>query len=144
VLAVTDPGIDPPRSVRRSGATPRFARTDREHLVAAVLDHVERLRSEIGEGTIAVIAPERLNAALREPLGARPGTVATLDAPVGLFTAVEAKGLEFDAVVVVEPAEVAGPTQTGLRGLYVALTRATRFLTVVHSGALPPGLRSPA
>ena len=55
----------------------------------------------------------------------------------------EAKGLEFDHVVVVEPALVVeeAPGVQGLRHLYVALTRATQTLTVVHSRALPEGLR---
>jgi DNA helicase IV len=56
----------------------------------------------------------------------------------------EAKGLEFDAVVVVEPAELAGATARGLRLLYVALTRAVQELVVVHARPLPAGLGTPA
>jgi DNA helicase IV len=55
----------------------------------------------------------------------------------------EAKGLEFDAVVVVEPALVAqagDDHHAGLRLLYVALTRAVQTLTVIHSQPLPPAL----
>ena len=52
----------------------------------------------------------------------------------------DAKGLEFDAVVLVEPAELAGASVAGLRGLYVALTRATRFLAIVHRRPLPTAL----
>ena len=52
----------------------------------------------------------------------------------------EAKGLEFDAVVVVEPSLVAGPTRRGLRLLYVALTRAVQELVVVHAEPLPAAL----
>ena len=59
--------------------------------------------------------------------------VTTLDPP-------EAKGLEFDAVVVVEPAAIAGGTARGLRMLYVALTRAVQELVVVHRLPLPSGL----
>jgi hypothetical protein len=60
-----------------------------------------------------------------------------LDARVAVLTVPECKGLEFDAVVLAEPAALlAGPTR-GLADLYVALTRATRMLTVVHSGDLP-------
>lgn len=143
VLAVTDPGIEPPRSVRRSGAVPRFTRSSAERILTDAVDHVARLRSELGEGTIAVIAPDSLQVGLRQLIGGRAEGSDVLDAPVGVFTAVEAKGLEFDAVVLVEPALVAGATSAGLRGLYVALTRATRFLSVVHSMPLPAGLRSP-
>jgi DNA helicase IV len=51
-----------------------------------------------------------------------------------------AKGLEFDAVVLVEPAEVLAESPRGANDLYVALTRATQRLTVVHAAALPPML----
>lgn len=141
VLAVTDPDSDPPRSVRRSGASPRFATATDETLVAEVAAHVDRVRSELGDGKTAVIAPEPLTGALRRALGATNEVGDVLDAAIGVFTATEAKGLEFDAVVLVEPAAIAGDTTAGLRGLYVALTRATRFLTVVHRDPLPPGLR---
>jgi superfamily I DNA/RNA helicase len=78
-----------------------------------------------------------------------------LDQPVTLVPVGVVKGLEFDAVVVVEPAAIAAgpgwggaesparPTTTGLRALYVALTRPTRRLAVVHSAPLPAGLQVP-
>jgi DNA helicase IV len=147
VLAVTDPGLEPPRSVRRSGANPHFAAVaERSALADEAADHVARLQSELGEGKVAVIAPAALHPALRTGLGQRPGIVLghgddPLDAPVALLTPTEAKGLEFDAVVLVEPAELAGGTTAGLRALYVALTRATRFLAVVHHQPLPEPLR---
>jgi DNA helicase IV len=56
---------------------------------------------------------------------------------VTLITVGMVKGLEFDAVVVVEPARVMAEAVQSLRALYVALTRATRRLTVVHAEALP-------
>jgi DNA helicase IV len=56
--------------------------------------------------------------------------------PVGLV-----KGLELDAVVVVEPARMVGEEHQGLRALYVALTRATRRLSIVHADPLPEMLR---
>ncbi len=152
VLAVTDPGVDPPRSVRRSGVEPRIVTSAAEQLVAETVAHVARVGGELGEGKIAVIAPRRLVSEIRRALPAELLEAAARDrgdvlsARVGVFSAVEAKGLEFDAVVLVEPAEVAGGSgsaievQAGLRGLYVALTRATRFLTIVHVSPLPPGL----
>jgi DNA helicase IV len=146
VLQVTDPGLEPPKSVRTSGARPRFTPVAPDQLVAEVTDQVVRLRSELGDGKVAVIAPPDRVAVLAERLGGlgdldfRTGADA-LDAAVALFTPTQAKGLEFDAVVLVEPDELAGSTVDGLRGLYVALTRATRFLAVVHSGGLPEPLR---
>jgi len=141
VLAVTDPGAEPPRSVRRSGVLPRFVATTVDRLTSDLVTQLEWVRHELGEGTIAVIAPEGVHAALRPALGIEAGA-SPLDAPVGLFTATEAKGLEFDAVALVEPAAIAGTTAAGLRSLYVALTRATRLLVVVHAEPLPRGLRS--
>ena len=147
VLAVTDPGLEPPRSVRRSGANPRFAAVaDAGSLADEVADHVARLRSELGEGKVAVIGPAGALPGVRAGLARRAGMELgdgddPLDAPVALLTPTEAKGLEFDAVVLVEPAELAGGSTAGLRGLYVALTRATRFLAVVHSQPLPEPLR---
>jgi DNA helicase IV len=53
----------------------------------------------------------------------------------------QAKGLEFDTVVVVEPGRILAGSPRGANDLYVALTRATQRLTVVHTGALPECLR---
>jgi superfamily I DNA/RNA helicase len=60
-----------------------------------------------------------------------------LDSPVVLMTAAQAKGLEFDAVLVVEPTEMLAAHSRGVNDLYVALTRATKSLGVIHSGELP-------
>ncbi|ONH56964.1 helicase [Frankia sp. CcI49] len=133
-------------------------------VVAAAIDAA----AEVSGGRVAVIStPGRvaaLRAALRDaaPALAAPGQPDEpetdgsgharagrarpepdlLDAPVVVLTVADSKGLEFDAVVLVEPAEiVAGPTR-GLADLYVALTRATRALTVVHAQDLPEVLHS--
>jgi DNA helicase IV len=66
-----------------------------------------------------------------------PDAADALDARVAVLTVAESKGLEFDAVVLVEPAALLAAPTRGLADLYVALTRATRMLTVVHSGDLP-------
>jgi DNA helicase IV len=72
--------------------------------------------------------------------GTPPEPFDPLDARVAVVTVADCKGLEFDAVVLAEPAGIlAGPTR-GAADLYVALTRATRFLTVVHTADLPPML----
>ncbi|MFC7586009.1 ATP-binding domain-containing protein [Nonomuraea antimicrobica] len=59
---------------------------------------------------------------------------------MAVLTVGQAKGLEFDAVVVVDPAGILGQSPMGGQDLYVAVTRATRRLTVVYEGALPPVL----
>ena len=84
-------------------------------------------------GTVAAV-----RAALPDaPAGATPEA---LDSPAVVLTCDEAKGLEFDAVIVVDPAGILGESPRGGQDLYVAITRATRRLTVVHHGDLPPML----
>ncbi|QCB93908.1 HelD family protein [Cellulomonas shaoxiangyii] len=97
---------------------------------------------EAGAGRTAVIAVGARTAALLEALrglGRTPptGDVVDLDAPLVVLTPTQAKGLEFDAVVLVEPAEVLAASGGDL---YVAMTRPTRVLEVVHSRPLPTGL----
>jgi DNA helicase IV len=141
LLAVAAPDIPATRSVRSTGEIPEFRRVD--DLVAEVSatarDFVTR------RGTTAVIAPEELHLAIVESLsdiGAAATGPEALDARVGVFDALDAKGLEFDHVVVVEPARLVPPDRAGLRTLYVTLTRATQTLRVVHSAPLPEALRA--
>ena len=68
-------------------------------------------------------------------------SAATFDeTAIPVLTPRQAKGLEFDRVVVVEPAAIAEQGEQGLRELYVALTRPTKTLVVVHAAPLPTGL----
>jgi superfamily I DNA/RNA helicase len=67
-----------------------------------------------------------------------------LSSPIQALTPRAAKGLEFDRVVLVEPTLIASGGVEGLRALYVALTRATKTLVVVHADALPPHLAAAA
>ena len=142
VLAAAAPGIAPARAVRSTGRPPRFVTArDRAGLVAAAADAV---RAVLGEGgTAAVIAPSALQGPVVDALadvGAAAGGPEIIDAPVAVLDGWEAKGLEFDHVVVVEPSELVTPDAAGLRLLYVILTRATSTLTVAHAAALPEAL----
>jgi superfamily I DNA/RNA helicase len=83
-----------------------------------------------------------LTAAL--PAGTVGAGRATLDSPVSVLPVGAAKGLEFDVVVVVEPAEILAGSARGANDLYVALTRPTQHLVVVHSQDLPPGMEGMA
>ncbi|MGZ6884618.1 MAG: HelD family protein [Acidimicrobiia bacterium] len=141
LLAVAAPEIPPTRSVRATGVHPEFVRVD--DVVAATAERARAFSSR--RGTTAVIAPGALHGPITEALrdvGAVADTPDALDAPVGVFDAFDAKGLEFDHVVVVEPAELVSADRAGLRMLYVTLTRATQDLAVVHRGALPEALRT--
>jgi superfamily I DNA/RNA helicase len=141
LLAAAAPEIPPTRSVRTTGVEPEFARVDDPVAEAAV-----RARAFAAmRGTTAVIAPVARHAALIAALrdvGAVADSPEALDAPVGVFDAMDAKGLEFDHVVVVEPADLVAPDRAGLRMLYVTLTRATQDLAVVHTQPLPEALRA--
>ncbi len=112
-------------------------------VVATALDASLAVRDASGAGKVAVIAAServpQLRAAL-EDAGAMPPAVRggpDLDAAVVVLTARQAKGLEFDDVVLVEPTEVLA---TSAGDLYVAMTRPTRALHVLHTGELPAGL----
>lgn len=104
-----------------------------EHLIEAVAERVAEITSAQDGRSTAVIAPadDSLQARLCTEFETVHGTAVPVLQPH------EAKGIEFDHVVVVEPATIAGATCSGLRGLYVALTRCTQSLSVVHHAALP-------
>ncbi|MFE9441155.1 hypothetical protein ACFYO2_19575 [Streptomyces sp. NPDC006602] len=107
-----------------------------EHLIEAVVGRVAETTSARDERSTAVIAPadERLQYLLRAELG----KIDSSSVPV--LELHEAKGIEFDHVVVVEPAAIVGDIRSGMRGLYVALMRCTQSLSVVHHAALPAPL----
>ncbi|MDA4109661.1 RNA polymerase recycling motor ATPase HelR [Mycolicibacterium holsaticum] len=117
LLAEFAPGVQPPESVRACGVRPWSRQVGAEDLPAAIDEFV---RAEGGrEGTSVVIGP--------------PGVP-------GAVTAAQTKGLEFDAVLVVEPHRILADGQRGAAELYVALTRATQRLGVLHTAPLPPAL----
>jgi DNA helicase IV len=117
LLAEFAPGVQPPESVRACGVQPWSRRVTEDELSAAIEEFV---RDEAGrEGTNVVIGP--------------PGVP-------GVVVASETKGLEFDAVLVVEPERILADGPRGTAELYVALTRATQRLGVLHQGPLPQAL----
>jgi hypothetical protein len=141
VLAAAAPDLEAPESVRATGVAPEFVAVDAHR----VLDEVHRRAAEAipRPGTKAIIAPPDHHAALVDALrdlGAMAGSADALDAPIAVLGPVEAKGLEFDEVIVVEPAALVQPDRRGLRLLYVTLTRATRRLQLVHAQPLPEAL----
>ena len=138
VLAAVAPGEQPPESVREEGAAPRAVHGLGQ--VAAVVA-TELAGLEEG-GRLAVIAPGARIAELARALPeAVPGDQAeVLDSPVALLTVGQSKGLEFDRVILADPAGIWSQSPAGGHDLYVAITRATHRLTVVHDGGLPASL----
>ena len=161
VLAVAAPSITPPRPVRQSGHEPRIEQTSRVGLLPAVADLAGEEEAAVAPGRVAVLGPAVMLAELTraladaglDPVDPRDPAGSGLGAGLVVLPADETNGLEFDSVIVVEPSLVAavsdepggeGPpvaTTRGLRTLYVALTRPTKRLTVVHAEPLPVELR---
>jgi DNA helicase IV len=159
VLAVALPGATPPEPVRRTGQSPKIltlaAGAGREAtatwhaLISRTVKDELQAVSAIGEGedgSVGVLVPSELLADVRSALvegGTGFGEVGSgaLDTPVSLLALGDAKGLEFDSVLVVEPALIVAQPPEGLRALYVAVTRCTRRLAIVHREPLPPPLR---
>ena len=117
LLAEFAPEVQAPESVRANGVQPWSRQVTEDELATAIEDFV---RDEANrEGTSVVIGPSGV-----------PGAV----------LASETKGLEFDAVLVVEPERILADGPRGAAELYVALTRATQRLGVLHTGPLPQAL----
>ncbi|MEC3980147.1 RNA polymerase recycling motor ATPase HelR [Amycolatopsis sp. H20-H5] len=114
VLGEFAPDVRPPESVRACGVLPWARRVSGRNLAGAFVDFD---RDEGGrEGTFAVIGPEGM---------------------AGVLTPAATKGLEFDAVLIVEPDRILAKGPRGASELYVALTRATQRLGVLHAAPLP-------
>jgi len=143
VLAAIDPELDLPRSVRMTGAEPWVLTAPDEAALAEYLaDAARRAAVPRGEGQLGVIVPAaRLDELGRAVADAVPGTTVgeqpDLERPVVVLTVQQAKGLEFDTVLIGDPAGILAESPRGRSDLYVALTRATQRLGVVHSGELP-------
>ncbi|GAA3923806.1 AAA family ATPase [Actinomadura viridis] len=147
LLAAVAPGQVPPEPVRDDGPPPLAVRTEPAGLAVRLPELVASELDEIGagaegEGRLAVIASGARHAAVRAALpdAAAGATPEALDSPVVVLTAEESKGLEFDSVIVVDPAGITSESPRGGQDLYVAITRPTRRLTVVHHGDLPAPL----
>lgn len=129
VVRAEHPDFRPPSSVRSTGVRP-WVRRAGDDLPGAVAKAVAELAPV--EGRLAVIAPRRLHRSIAARLdGVTAGAEPDLTRAVVLLDARQSKGLEFDSVLVVEPAAY------GTSDLYVALTRATQRLGVLHTCDLP-------
>jgi DNA helicase IV len=141
VLAEAAPELHMPKSARPGGQPPSVASTD--DLAAGVIEAVRRERS-LG-GTLAVVCTPTDEARLARAFAEAGIEVGQdeegLEQAVALVPVVLAKGLEFDSVIVAEPAAIVSHAKFGLRSLFVALTRATKRVTIVHAQPLPASLQ---
>jgi len=140
VLAEIDPQARPPRSVRESGTVPWRLRAGESEFAACVAELAAAFAArQAGEGTLAVICPASRLESVRAVVAndGEPAEDADLERPVVVLTVREAKGLEFDTVIVADPAAILAESARGPGDLYVALTRATQRAGVVYSVELP-------
>jgi DNA helicase IV len=155
-LFAAAPEIEPPRPVRRAGHVPTIDQVSASEFAATLVDITRREIDAVTPGRVAVIVTgervEEIVAILRseglDAIDPRDQESKGLGADLVVLAAEGANGLEFDAVVVVEPCQIASRgskdcpsvTPRGLRTLYVAMTRPTRRLAIVASEALPDTL----
>jgi DNA helicase IV len=144
VMAAATPGLRIPDSVRVGEVGPRIIRAD--SLTDGVVGEVRALAADLASGSVAVVAPDSLCDEVSSALTAagldhgRAGS-SGLDHALTVVPVSVIKGLELDAVVVVEPSRIVEAQQHGMRALYVALTRSTQRLSIVHHDELPEPLR---
>jgi superfamily I DNA/RNA helicase len=132
--------------VRETGDEPRFVAADPGRIAAAALEAALVERDAVDPGSVAVIVPDSLHAAVVAAFEAAQvdfGRAARngLNSQITIVPVSLVKGLELDASVVVEPAAILEEEVQGARALYVALTRATKRLVLVHERPLPDVLR---
>ncbi|MDG4780034.1 AAA family ATPase [Micromonospora sp. WMMD961] len=140
VLAEIDPALRPPRSVRESGVPPWDRTVPDERLAAELVAEAAREAAGLTDGRLGVLVPagrvgelgSALTAALPE---AAVGEHPELESRVVVLTVAQAKGLEFDSVLVVDPDRMVAESPRGRSDLYVALTRATQRLGILRPTA---------
>jgi superfamily I DNA/RNA helicase len=136
VLEASGAGVTPPRSVRSTGAEPVVRIVDERDVAGAAVDAAQSESTGLADAKVAIVTAEELV----EPIAAELhldlvhlDAAGLLDAPITVLAIEDARGLEFDTVVVAEPQAIVDATAGGLRALYVAMTRPTQTLTVVAS-----------
>jgi DNA helicase IV len=139
VLSSIDASMRPPTSVRSTGEVPRIVAASGD-IAAAVKTAVREQTLGLADGRLGVIAPaldwESTVDAVRSVVPeAAIGADPDLTASVAVLTVAQAKGLEFDSVIVVDPDGIEAASSRGRSDLYVALTRATQRLTLVTDRA---------
>ena len=143
LLAEAAPGLRPSRSVREGGLDPVVVAVSHEDLFTAAAERASQLADL--HTTVAILAANDHVAAAEAAVIEAGHDLTGLEPAITVIEASIAKGLEFDAVIVIEPSAIAtSPAHydrtVGLRVLYVALTRAVQELHILHSEPLPAAL----
>ncbi|MET8910415.1 AAA family ATPase [Micromonospora sp. NPDC004551] len=138
VLAEIDPALRPPRSVRASGVPPWDRTVAADRLAGELVGATAREAAGLADGRLGVIVPagrvDELGTAVVAALPeATVGEQPELANRVVVLTTEQAKGLEFDSVLVVDPDRIVAESPRGHSDLYVALTRATQRLGILRT-----------
>lgn len=146
VLRVAAPQLEPPRSIRHVGEPPLLLGVAAEDLEEELADLVRAELKAVGNGNVAVVVAPSMAARVDRVLeltGIVHGTAVRqgLDHQVTVVTPSLVKGLELDAVIVVEPRSILEEEVRGPQALYVAVTRSTKRLSILHARELPDVLR---
>jgi DNA helicase IV len=150
VLMAARPDLRSPTAVRVGDAVPLVVRApSTAELGATTAEAVAAMTLELPSRNVAVVVTDSLADEISQALTAAGiahgrATRTGLDDPVTVVPISVVKGLELDGVVVVEPARIVSDEAQGLRALYVALTRPTQRLTIVHAADLPAALQDPS
>ncbi len=154
-LKAATPDLDPPQAVRRAGASPRVLASTSESFANDLGALARGETTALAPGRVAVLVTssrvEEIVMVLRsqglDAIDPRESESRGLGADLVVIGAEGSNGLEFDGIIVIEPHEIVSRggvpgeiTARGLRTLYVALTRPTRHLAILHCGDLPPTL----
>jgi len=145
VLRWAAPELRPPRSVREDGAEPIIRRAEPGRLAEVVAEVARQERAAVDPGQVAVVCASSIIDEVCEGLEVADiafgrATRHGLEHRVTVVEVGLVKGLEVDAVIVVEPSLIVAEQAQGNRALYVALTRATKRLAIVHEDELPESL----
>jgi DNA helicase IV len=142
LLEEINPDLHQPRAVRATGVQPWHQQADPGDLPGLLAELVKTEAAQTGAGRLAVIVPAaRLDELTQAVATVVPDVILDeepqLDRPVVVLSVKQARGLEFDSVLVADPGRILTDSPSGLNDLYVALTRPTQRLGVVYEGDLP-------
>ncbi|MEN9648987.1 MAG: hypothetical protein RLZ17_1028, partial [Actinomycetota bacterium] len=142
VLKAAAPLQTSPVSVREGDETPKIIATTVDELFSELIKDTQRMVAELSGGNVAIVCPDSMSETVSTALDkaqiahGRAG-ISGIEAGLTVVPVSVVKGLELDGVIVVEPAKIVAAQTHGLRALYVALTRSTKQLSVLHSEPLP-------
>jgi DNA helicase IV len=143
VMEAANPGLRAPRAVREGVAGPTFAGVaEPSQLLGEIVARTREMVELVNGGNVAVVVPDRMaetvaDAFIEAGVAFGRASNTALDNGITIVPVSVVKGLELDGVVVVEPSDIVEAEPQGMRSLYVALTRATQRLTIVHARPLP-------